>query len=386
MTQKISSLYYIKNNKRRVSVLVVSLAMLFIITYLAMFILSTTSVTFESILTDTTKYIQYISLGSGDLDIAYEDEDNPDTSYVNLYMEAIQKKCNEMAEALKQYDGIEDIWIADVGYSNIYSVVGQYSIHIPTGTKEQMNMLLAHMGAKLIKGRLPENENEVVLDSKSVKNGKYSLGDGRNLKIVGIIECDYYFGCGLAGEQRDYDNPMICVITDGTVRNLREIVEQQGFELKDSRIYDVVEGEEEAKTEVIDVIDSSTNLLFVGILVIVSILVIIVNISYMRDRRSEWCLYASIGYGRKAIYYSILRELLFVFVFALIGAAAICLVSMKIIDVVMVTGLGLKCDYFMPDTLIEVLCAYIMLFGLMQIPMRIAMYKIKTIDAIDDDM
>ena len=42
MSQKISAFYYIKNNKRRVSVLVTSLAMFSIVTYVSMFLLSAT--------------------------------------------------------------------------------------------------------------------------------------------------------------------------------------------------------------------------------------------------------------------------------------------------------------------------------------------------------
>ncbi len=92
MSQKIPAFYYIKNNKRRVSVLVVSLAMFFIITYMSMFLLSTTSETFRSVLTESTKYIQYILLTDKDLDIdagilqdGITEED---------YMDAVNKKYN----------------------------------------------------------------------------------------------------------------------------------------------------------------------------------------------------------------------------------------------------------------------------------------------------
>ena len=66
MSQKISAFYYIKNNKRRVSVLVTSLAMFSIVTYVSMFLLSATSETFEDILTETSRHIQYIQLDGDD--------------------------------------------------------------------------------------------------------------------------------------------------------------------------------------------------------------------------------------------------------------------------------------------------------------------------------
>ena len=388
MSQKIPAFYYIKNNKRRVSVLVVSLAMFFIITYMSMFLLSTTSETFRSVLTESTKYIQYILLTDKDLDIdagilqdGITEED---------YMDAVNKKYNSIKGDFKKCKGIEDVFIVQTEYAYVTSIVGNYYIEIPMTNKKQMDMLLKHMGAELADGRLPEKEDEVVLDRKIIKNHGYKKGDTLNrnsdVKIVGIIECDYYFGCGIANNNKTFTNPELCVVTDGTVHNLEKTIEKQGVILENSEFIYLANGEKKLQDEIIDTISGSTNFIFAGIMVIVAILVVIVNISYMRDRRSEWCLYSSIGYSRKAVYYSILREMLFVFVTALLTAAVVSIILMKLLDIFLITELGLTCLYFIPETLIEILCAYIALFGILQIPVRFEIYKIKTIDAIDDDM
>ena len=388
MSQKIPAFYYIKNNKRRVSVLVVSLAMFFIITYMSMFLLSTTSETFRSVLTESTKYIQYILLTDKDLDIdagilqdGITEED---------YMDAVNKKYNSIKGDFKKCKGIEDVFIVQTEYAYVTSIVGNYYIEIPITKKKQMDILLKHMGAELADGRLPEKKDEVVLDRKIIKNHGYKKGDTLNrnsdVKIVGIIECDYYFGCGIANNNKTFTNPELCVVTDGTVHNLEKTIEKQGVILENSEFIDLANGEKKLQDEIIDTISGSTNFIFAGIMVIVAILVVIVNISYMRDRRSEWCLYSSIGYSRKAVYYSILREMLFVFVTALLTAAVVSIILMKLLDIFLITELGLTCLYFIPETLIEILCAYIALFGILQIPVRFEIYKIKTIDAIDDDM
>ncbi len=388
MSQKIPAFYYIKNNKRRVSVLVVSLAMFFIITYMSMFLLSTTSETFRSVLTESTKYIQYILLTDKDLDIdagilqdGITEED---------YMDAVNKKYNSIKGDFKKCKGIEDVFIVQTEYAYVTSIVGNYYIEIPMTNKKQMDILLKHMGAELVDGRLPEKKDEVVLDRKIIKNHGYKKGDTLNrnsdVKIVGIIECDYYFGCGIANNNKTFTNPELCVVTDGTVHNLEKTIEKQGVILENSEFIDLANGEKKLQDEIIDTISGSTNFIFAGIMVIVAILVVIVNISYMRDRRSEWCLYSSIGYSRKAVYYSILREMLFVFVTALLTAAVVSIILMKLLDIFLITELGLTCLYFIPETLIEILCAYIALFGILQIPVRFEIYKIKTIDAIDDDM
>lgn len=388
MSQKIPAFYYIKNNKRRVSVLVVSLAMFFIITYMSMFLLSTTSETFRSVLTESTKYIQYILLTDKDLDIdagilqdGITEED---------YMDAVNKKYNSIKGDFKKCKGIENVFIVQTEYAYVTSIVGNYYIEIPMTNKKQMDILLKHMGAELADGRLPEKKDEVVLDRKIIKNHGYKKGDTLNrnsdVKIVGIIECDYYFGCGIANNNKTFTNPELCVVTDGTVHNLEKTIEKQGVILENSEFIDLANGEKKLQDEIIDTISGSTNFIFAGIMVIVAILVVIVNISYMRDRRSEWCLYSSIGYSRKAVYYSILREMLFVFVTALLTAAVVSIILMKLLDIFLITELGLTCLYFIPETLIEILCAYIALFGILQIPVRFEIYKIKTIDAIDDDM
>lgn len=387
MSQKISAFYYIKNNKRRVSVLVTSLAMFFIVTYISMFLLSATSETFEDILTETSRYIQYITLDSDDLEfINGSTQEAPE----DIYMEAVNKKYGEIKGSLRKCKGIKETFIVQTEYTYIASLVGDYYVEIPMLSKTDMEKVLKHMGAVLADGRLPDNAGEVVLDSKMVKNHGYKLGDGLSqngdVKIVGIINCDYYFGCGIADGNNTFLNPMICVLTDGTVRDLKNIIRKNGVILDNSVFVDLKDGETKLQEEIISAISSSTSIIFAGIMVVIAILVVIVSISYMRDRRSEWCLYASVGYSRGAVYFSIMRELLFTFVAAFLISVIVVIILMSLLNALLISGLGLQCKYFLPDTFIEILCAYIAIFGILQIPARLEIFKIKTIDAVDDDM
>ena len=388
MSQKISAFYYIKNNKRRVSVLVTSLAMFSIVTYVSMFLLSATSETFEDILTETSRHIQYIQLDGDDLEYNYSDKQ---ASPEDIYNEAVNKKYDEIRNSLINSKGIEDAFVVQTEYSYVASLVGNYYVEIPMLNKTDMEKVLKHMGAVLDSGRLPEKAGEVVLDSMLIKNYGYKLGDGlsqnNDIKIVGIINCGFYFGCGMADRDNVvFYNPMICVLTDGTVRDLKNTIKKNGVFLENSKFVDLKDGEIKLQDEITSAISSSTNIIFAGIIVIVATLVVIVSISYMRDRSSEWCLYASIGYSRKAVYFSIVRELLFTFVTAFLIAVVVVILLMKILDILLITELGLQCEYFLLDTLNQILCVYIALFGIMQIPVRIEIFKIKTIDAAEDFM
>lgn len=388
MSQKISAFYYIKNNKRRVSVLVTSLAMFSIVTYVSMFLLSATSETFEDILTETSRHIQYIQLDGDDLEYNYSDKQ---ASPEDIYNEAVNKKYDEIRNSLINSKGIEDAFVVQTEYSYVASLVGNYYVEIPMLNKTDMEKVLKHMGAVLDSGRLPEKAGEVVLDSMLIKNYGYKLGDGlsqnNDIKIVGIINCGFYFGCGMADRDNVvFYNPMICVLTDGTVRDLKNTIKKNGVFLENSKFVDLKDGEIKLQDEITSAISSSTNIIFAGIIVIVATLVVIVSISYMRDRSSEWCLYASIGYSRKAVYFSIVRELLFTFVTAFLIAVVVVILLMKILDILLITELGLQCEYFLFDTLNQILCVYIALFEIMQIPVRIEIFKIKTIDAAEDFM
>ena len=107
---------------------------------------------------------------------------------------------------------------------------------------------------------------------------------------------------------------------------------------------------------------------------------------YLRDRHNEWCLYCSIGYSRKEIYSLVMRELLFVFGIALVIGIGLAAAAVVAIDFFMLTPQGLKCKYFYPDAIVEILCAYVLLVGALQIPIRYALHRIRTIDAMDDDL
>lgn len=91
-------------------------------------------------------------------------------------------------------------------------------------------------------------------------------------------------------------------------------------------------------------------------------------------------------FSRNVIYFSILRELAFTFAAAIAIGGVIISLSVVALDYALLIPLGLKCRYFYPRTLGEIFCSYVLLFGVLQIPVRYALYKIRTIDAIEDDL
>lgn len=386
MKQKLSAMNYIRNNKGRISVLIVSLSLCFVATYLAQFILSVTEATFASILSDSAKRMQYIDLSGSAYELYVSDvgEEN--------FMAAYEENRNQLAEELKKQEGVKDVFDAQILYNRITPPIGEYYFEFPCVNRDEIPALLVHMDAELMEGRLPEHPGEVVVDWRTMKNQELTIGDNfytTDFTIVGILQCDYYFGCGIQIESENYSH-FLCVLSDGSIRDFSLLLKNMGYKMDEgdekNYIWDYTKGMEWLKRDVTDVIDNSSDMIFVGIIVILSVALFTVYTMYLRDRHNEWCLYSSIGYTRQTIYFSILRELLFSFGTAILSGGIMIVISMLLLNEVMVKPMGLMCRFFSTETVAEIFCSYIFLFGLLQLPVMYALNKIRTIDAMEEDL
>ena len=389
--QKLSAMKYIKNNKRRVAVVAISLCLCLVLTYLTNFMLLSTEETFKVALLDNSEKLQYVRLAGSSIGV---DINNPDNdALIREYLD----KHRELAENLKKYDGVKDTYYTYILYNRINAAIGHWDVEVPLVEKSQLDELLKHYGAKLCEGRMAENPGELVLDKASMSNTGYKVGDyfdeencGTAYKIVGILDSESYWGCGILPETDTFNvnNMSIVILSDGSIDDVSKLLEQEGIYVRDTydSVIDVKHGEADIKREVTDAIATSTELVFAFIIIVLSLALFIVYTTYLRDRHNEWCLYCSIGYSRGEIYRSILRELTFTFGIAILGGALIILVSVLGLDYLMLRPTGLQCKYLYTDTIVEILCSYGLLFGTLQIPVRYALYKIRTIDAIDDEL
>lgn len=385
MQQKLSAMNYIKNNKRKVSVLVVSLTMCFVLFYLAQFLLSAASETFRCFVVDNTQKVQYVYLPGKAFNM----------DYTSLSEEEIGTQIYEnhqkLGEELEEQDGIKKAYPVALLYVTMRSVVGQYGLEVPLLPKEEVESYLQHFDAELVEGKMPEETNELLLDQRVMKNGEYQLGDSiagyPETKIVGVVSSEYYLACGVSNGI-NFINFHLCILLDESIEDMTTYLHEWGYEFEDNdaSIIDVKNGKKALQEDIIDSISPSTNLIYIAITVVLGLLMLIVYISYLRDRRNEWCFYCSIGFSRKTIYTSVMRELLFTFGFAILLAIVIISISVVGLDYGMMQPMGLKCRYFYPDVVVEILCAYAVILGILQLPIRYALHKIQTIDAIDDDL
>lgn len=388
MGQKLSAMKYIRNNKRRIAVLVVSLGLCFVLIYLTNFLLMATEETFRVCTIDNAKNVQYAFLAGSSLGI---DVDNLDGEEIN--QQYLQKNL-ELCEALKEHEDVEEVYYTQVLYNVIDAAIGSWSVEMPLVEKSQLKTISDHIDVEICEGRMPENPGEIVLDKAAMSNGGYELNDyfdeescDKTYKIVGVLDSDNYLGYGLISEEYTVAS-MLIILSDGSVYDLSKLLEEEGIYVRDTydNIVDVKQGEMLLKQEITDVIGTSTDIIYIVIIILLFLALFIVYTMYLRDRHNEWCLYCSIGYSRKEIYRSIMRELLFSFGLAIVIGLALIGVSVVAVDFMMLSPKGIKCRYFYPDTFLEILCTYVFLLGVLQLPVRFALHRIKTIDAIDDDL
>ena len=337
---------------------------------------------------DNAKTVQYMGLMGSTLGI---DVDNiSDEEFEKEYLE----KSLELCETLKKHEGIKETFYTEVLFNTITMSFGSWSSQVPLMEKEELKIVAEHWDMKITEGRMPENPGEIVLDKAAMKNGGYICGDyfnvgmlEQNFKIVGVLDNDTYIGYGIKNPDKEMNN-MIMILSDGSIDNLYPILEKEGINPKVGfdMIFDPVSGAEDVKINVTDAIGTSTTIIYVVITVLMFLSLYIVYTMYLRDRHNEWCLYCSIGFSRKEIYKAIMRELLFTICLAIGIGIVLTAVGAFGVDKLLLSSKGLKAKYFYPDTLGEILCTYVLLVGLLQIPVRFALHKIKTVDAIEDDL
>jgi hypothetical protein len=78
--------------------------------------------------------------------------------------------------------------------------------------------------------------------------------------------------------------------------------------------------------------------------------------------------------------------MLFYFVVAVVAGTALTLPGMWIVDALLVSPMGLACKYVNVSAVGEIVCGYAVVFALLQLPIRFALHKIRTVDAMEEDL
>lgn len=131
-------------------------------------------------------------------------------------------------------------------------------------------------------------------------------------------------------------------------------------------------------------LDMALLAILIVVIIFLAISILVAYVSFMRSRVNEYCLYSSIGFGRKDVYGMIMREIFIIFGISIILGAVLTVVIMIYVGKFVLEPLGLMYKYFYPEHLLRIIAAYAVIIGLLQIPISVTVNNVKTIDRMEE--
>jgi len=386
MKSKLSAWKYVKNNKRTVAVLVTALALSCVAMYAIYVLLITTTDSLRPIMLELPKKVSYASLTGKAYGLdAASFEDN------EAYSKAYDEAQEELIRKLKEVPGIDDAIYTQIQGSTYQAVMGGYSFEMPLLEVDQIQGFLDHVGAELVDGEMPKEPGDVLVDETILKNQEMILGDwyykewfGETFRISGVIRSK---SMACVGVPHGFNNRgwYIVVYNDETTMDLSKILTELGIQLGDGdEIIDSKAYLASYKKDVEGTIDMVLSTIFTIVMTFLAILVLVAYTSFMRNRMNEYCLYASIGYGRGEIYGMILREMILLFGLGLGTGMLLSLVTAAILNALIIEPKGLVGYVFYGRQVLNIVSTYVFLMGILQLPILMNLRRIRTIDAIED--
>lgn len=366
---KLSAWKYIKNNNKTAGVMIITLAFSFMAMYL-IYMLLTTAVECEK--PAKLEFPQkVVALNLSDQTLGSNSTD-------------------DLMSKLRGTPGIKDVFYNESITCPYTPIVGQYESSGPLMEAEQIPGYLEHLEATLTGGRLPETSGEILLDEVLMKNQKMEIGDyfvknwyGEGFRVVGSIRSDYMAVVGTPN-QGNNTGWYVFILLDDPATDIRGILKDIGLRLtNEDYLYDVENGKEDYE-ENENVIGSCIRAICAVIMIFFTISLIVSYLSFMRDRFGEYCLYASIGFGKSDIYGMMMRETLILFG---IGTVLGLLLSFGVgycLKVILIDSNGLGGRLVCMEQVGRILGELVLIIGILQIPMVSEIMKLRTIDRIED--
>ena len=374
---KLSPWPYLKNNRVRSTVLIISLAMFMVMIYMMNYIVGGTTEPFEKCDVEAMERIRIIS--------SFLNMNGEDYETDEEYLTEAWRRATELGKDLESEEDVERVVPFAWQYTMLNSFIGQWSVNCYLfQAPEDCQTFLTHMGAKLVSGRMPEKPGEILVEQRLIDNHRNDnnllQNMGSSYEVVGIVTSDYYLSFGMAMPGENDVNLLAMCKKDSQV-DLRPAVESRGYKVnyyvdKAKAHDDLIRGMGGS----LDMVQTIFTGVSGGLLLICVAVVLALHIM---DRHNEWCLLNSIGFSTGEIYKMALQEILICIGIALVVGGILSYGSCFLMEKLMYNPIGITIRLFRPDAIPRVLCVFAVLFGIAQIPLFSGMRKIQTIDAIE---
>jgi len=370
-SSKLSAMPYIKGNKKRIIVLIISLSMFVVLSYLVTYIMSACQDPFYQAFCDP-----YQDMLVGGPKVTVEGYETTEE-----WSEMATKAVLEKAEEIEKIEGITGTTLFRRGRVPLKSVVGQGSVlcYLFDNISDSEEFM-SYKNIKLLSGKLPEKPGEIVIDEKLWKNeGDAALEMmSDSYSIVGHVQSDNYYAFGIALPFENDINLVIYHPDDGT--DYAAKIKDAGIEL--AYYFDYKSGVEEIDSEV-GSLSSVERLIQITTGVLLAICLLVVLSLHIMDRHQEWCLMNSIGFSTGEIYFMALKELLFCFLLAVLSGLLISIGIGFIFETFICNSMGIYVGLWQSRVIPIVAAVFIGIYGGCQIPLFINIRKVRTVDEIE---
>ena len=373
---KLSPWPYIRNNRVRTTVLIISLSVFMLMIYCVNYVIGGIGEPFYQ--SDVAPYDR-MQLVASKLDMNGADYET-DEDYL---MEAWNRARSACASIPRQ-DGVVDAKAFAWQYVPLNSVIGSTSVDCFLFEEaKDCEEYLSHMDAKLVSGRMPEKAGEIVLEKRLINNHKNDNDlmkyMGGSYEVVGTVKSDYYLAFGIAQPGENDINELL-LIESGSQVKPKEAFEQSGYETSWFR--------DKAKAlknheESIGAMGTVQTLLTAVSGALLLICVSVVLSLHIMDRHSEWCLLHSIGFSTGEIYLMALKEILICVAISVVTGAVLSALTVIGLHTFLYEPIGVAIKLWRGDAIPRILVVFLALIGVAQIPIFTGMRKIQTIDAIE---
>lgn len=375
--QKLSAMPYIRNNRRRVSVLVISLSLFCMMLYLLSFLLSVTTLPMEiAAPIKAEKAIFYTINSERFLDAHTEIESIVDSAdIVREIIKSDAPKC----EALPY---IDHAIAANMHVTSLQALMGMTGTYTPFFfTTEDVEYYLEAYNGKIVEGRLPTEPGEIIVDVKLRKNWDAhdrEVFDSSTFTIVGYCESDTYLCTGIEPSTK-----LNTVILIGETRghDVKADIHNLGITYADVTTQEEIR--KDCDREIVEPMETVKTLVTSVATILLSICLVAVLSLHIHDRHNEWCLMNSIGFSIFEIYKMAMRELLFCFGMAIGIGSILTTGTVAILYNTLIAPRGLVAYIFTPSMIFTILAVLAAILGICQIPLFISMQKIQTVDDIE---
>jgi|GEM_PF-1881516 len=391
--QKLRAWFYLKNNKKRAAILVVSFGLYFALLYGVRFFINPMHYTDEAVYLGNSELMQlaYVNQASMlPMDLTLWEENSAATTEDKV--NELNRAINEFAQKLEEDERIDHVFSCYIYGITINTLAGSANYRIPMVTKEQARLICDYFGVRLIEGSYPSKPGDIVMDERMAKNRGFSVGDSlydEHTRLCGIVSCDNYFAVGM-----EYDEVFVkrnLVFLDrGTIKDLAQFFQEYGWEASEKN-YSPIQILLDLETNKRNVdksraeMEQPLSVMVYTITFVMGVTLYFVYQLHIKDRYEEWCLYRSLGYSQREVFLLALKE----YGICLLGSGLLALIFLLIIfyfGINMMESKGIVYRLWIPETVLQLSALVVLLTGILQIPVYQAMQHIKTIDAIEDDI